>query len=782
MKFSYSWLKELVEIKLSPKDLAEFLSLHAFEAEVQASTGKSGSEFPGIIVARVTKIDKHPNADRLRLVTLTDGRNIIAPVVCGAWNFEVGAIVALALSGAVIPHNQHDPEGKPFTLAKATIRGIESQGMICSAKELGLGSDGGGIMILDASYKLGEPFEVNDRGSEVIFDISVPANRPDIISYRGIAWEISALTNAKYKVKSKKIQLGALKGKVLKIRISEPALCKKYIGVRMVNVKIGPSPKFIQERLLLSGLRPINNVVDITNYVMLEVGQPMHAFDAGKVAGPITVRRAYLNETIKSLDQIDRKLTHDMLVIADSSKTLAIAGVIGGASSAVSDSTSEIILEAANFNGVSVRRTARTLGLRTDASARFEKTLPIGFTGIAASYAADLMIKYASAKPVEFVEAGVKKEKALEIKLDPEKVNTLLGTEIPAAKQKQILKKFGFTVTDHGSRITVSVPFWRPDSAIWEDLAEEIARFEGLEKIPNIHIAFPNSSFMTDPIVSQKDKAVDILVGLGFDEVYTYSFVSESDLPRWQIEKKNTIEVANPLSGDQQYLRPNLAINIIKLAERNTSENENVVGGKYFEIGTVFGRDAELIKEKTCLFMLIFPRSKKRIQELTGDLAELARRLNVEFQIKQNEEQIAEIIVAGKTVGRFGVFSSASNLEWIGINLDFEEFVKGRTHMQYRPINKFPTVELDTSILVKEDVSWAEIKKAIFELKNKLVSEVKLLEGSYQGKEITPGKKSVTFRIVYQAPERTLTKEEVNQVHEQILDRLKSKLQAQARD
>lgn len=679
MKFSYSWLKDLVEIKLSAEKLAEFLSLRAFETEV----AKQSKSFENILVAKVTAAEKHPNADI----------------------------------------------------------------------------------------------------QETMLDISVPANRPDLLSYRGVAWEIAALTGAKYKVSPSRRggRIAYHATKLLKIRISEPKLCSKYLAVRLTNVKVGPSPKFIQERLKASGMRPINNVVDIANYVMLEVGQPLHAFDAGKVLGPINIRRAYVRETIKTLDEIERVLNSDMLLIADDKKALAIAGVIGGLDSGVGKFTDEIILESANFNAVSVRRTAKALGLRTDASVRFEKSLPVRFANLGLEYAFELLEKYAGGKVAGLVQAGAKTKKLPTILLYPNKVNQLLGINIASSEQKRILKRLGFSVQVSSLRFRVFVPFWRPDITIWQDLAEEIARFMGLDKIPLKLFAVPLSSHLTDPIFDLKDKVTDILVGLGFDEVYTYSFVSAQDLDQWKIDKKTAIEIANPLSLDQQYLRPNLALNVMKILLQKIKESEYVEFGKYFEIGNVFWSEQGKIVEKTYLFMLTFPRTKTRIEQLIGDFQELAARLQIEYQINQHEGQSAQIIVSNKIVGRLNT-GTVQELDWAGINLDFVEFVKHQKPLQFKSIIKFPAIDLDTSIIIREDIPWVEIKKTILDINQKHVSEIKLIESSYQGKEIPPGKKSVTFRLVYQALDKTLTRPEVLKIHEQILRVLKSKFNAQTRD
>jgi len=784
MKFAYSWLKELVDIELAPKQLAEFLSSHALEAEL----AEKEQVFENIIVAKVVKVEKHPNADRLRVVELSDGTNAFAPVVCGAWNFEAGAIVALALPGALIPHDQHDPEGKPFTLSKAKIRGIESQGMICSAKELGLparhasqgeaggGEDGGGIMLLDESYQLGQNLAVKDKSAETLLDLSIPANRPDLLAYRGIAWEIAALSGKKYKASKISSKISKLKAKVLKVRISEPKLCERYIAVRLSDIQVEPSPKFIQDRLKSSGMRPINNVVDITNYVMLETGQPLHAFDALKVAGAINVRRAYVNEAIKTLDNVERKLSADALVIADAKKALAVAGVIGGVESAVNLDTREIILEAACFNSVSIRRTSKRLGIRTDASSRFEKSLPADFTNLGAEYAVELLQKYAQGKALEYIQAGSSKTKAVVIKYNPLQTNDLLGVNFAPVKQIQILKKLGFLVHITHSTYHVTVPFWRPDVKIWQDLAEEVERFNGLDNIKSEAIALVHSSTVIDKVPWARNKIEDLCAGLGFNQIYTYSFVSEQDLSAWGMDKTSAVEVANPLSQDQQFLRPDLIINSIKIAEQNLRYEDE---GDHFEIGSVYWKSGSEFKEQIDLLMVSYSRKSVPVSRLTGSVRELAKSSGIAVEIIQQDEQLANILHQGKIIGC--VFAKDTpEIKWVAANIDFSEIVKLCKIKEYEGIVKYPSKELDLAVLAREDLAWSEIKHKILSI-SKLIVSVNLFD-VYQGKNIPIGKRSLAFRIVLQSREKTLTDAEIGDIQKQIIKALEVSFHIQLRD
>lgn len=741
--------------------------MHSFETEVVSA----GQEFPGIIVAKVTKVEKHPNADRLRVVELSDGKQTYAPVVCGASNFETGAIVLLALPGALIPHNQHDSEGKPFTLSKATIRGIESQGMICSAKELGLGDDGSGILVLDETkYTLGEFFS-DKSGKNESLEISIPANRPDLLSYKGVAREIAALSGKMFKDAQPKLKLEKLKAKILKVRISEPKLCSRYIAVRLSSVRVGQSPSFIQNRLKESGLRPINNVVDITNYVMLELGQPLHAFDANNVVGGINVRRAYLNETIKTLDGVERKLSSENLVIADQKKALAIAGVIGGEFSGITQNTSEIILESANFNAVSIRQTSKKLGIRTDASARFEKSLPLEFANAAVAYAVELLAKYANAKPLENVQAGGN-QKNINIKLESAKINELLGEKISEKEQKKILGRLGFKIKG----VLVDVPYWRADVKIWQDLAEEISRLKGLDTFPNHPISSTAAAKISEFFSETRNSLEDLVAGLGFDQIYTYSFISERDLSRWGIDKNCAIEIANPLSSDQQYLRTNLTINSLKIAEQNS---RFVNSSDQFEIGNAYWKEGDSIFEKTYLHLLSYSKTKIPTERILGAINELFSRLDIETEISQSDEQSASVKIGGKLIGRIFTKNN-SDIKWIAANFSLESIIESAKQKKYSTISRYPAKELDVSAMAKRTLPWESVKSFI-EKFNKLIKKVKLFD-VYEGKNIPDDKKSLAFRIIYQADNRTLTDKEVNEIHNQLIKELETKFYLQVRN
>jgi phenylalanyl-tRNA synthetase beta chain len=750
MKFSVEWLQDLANSKLKPKELAELLSEHTAEAEVNHA-----QSFKNIIIAEVTKVEKHPNADRLRVIELTDGKNDYKPVVCGAWNFDVGARVALALPGATIPHNQHDPEGKPFTLGKASIRGIESQGMICSGKELGLSGDGQGIMLLDASHKLGQELSIGDE----ILDVSSFANRPDLYSYLGVAREIAALTGSIRRMNLPDAAKLPKAGRKFPVEIKNSKHCGHYTGVVLKNVSVGPSPDFIQKRLKSSGLRPINNVVDITNYVMLLAGQPMHAFDASKVDSQIIVRNAEPGEKIQTLDGTQRTLTKDILVVADSSRALAVAGIIGGQESAVSSTTTDIILEAANFDAVSVRKSARNLNIRTDASTRFEKSLPIAFVDPALEFALALLKRYANATVVTLSQAGRQPEKQKAIPFTARQVNGLLGINLPAAEQKSILEKFGVTVTGTNAMKGLP-PAWRPDMSIWEDLAEEISRHVGVNSIAAIPPSNIFSSHMTDPMVDFRERLADMLVSYGLSETYTYSFTPEGS--------QSALEIANPLNDEQKYMRTSILVNMVHVAELNSRYFEM---GNYFETGNIYRKSGGGHVEIAKLGLLSYAKGDYPVQSVTDVIAGLAEKMGCELEIIQHADSAADILMDGKAVGVIETLPHA-DLKMVGASLDLRHMLQLSHQKQFHPISRFPHKSLDTSLLLDEKTAWSEILKAAG--KDPILGRLELVD-VYQGSGIPSGKKSLTIRGIYLAPDRTLTDQEAVFAHDQIMKKIAQK-------
>jgi phenylalanyl-tRNA synthetase beta chain len=767
MKISLEWLADIVGKKLEPNKTAEILSRHAFEAEpVRPQT------FKGIVVAKVLEVNKHPNADKLRVVRLFDGKNEHYPVVCGAWNFEAGAIVPLGLPGAVIPHDQHDPEGKSFILSKATIRGVESAGMICSARELGLGEDGNGIMLLGNTYKLGNELSISSDHS---LDCSIPANRSDLMSYNGIAFELCAAQGTKYKHVRPITNLSKFKSSEVKINILSKELCPIYTATKISGVKVGPSPSFIQKRLSASGLRPINNIVDITNYVMLLTGQPLHAFDAGKVHKAIIVRTSKNGERLHALDGQTYEPSKEVLMIADENGPLAVAGIIGGMASSVIDTTTNIILESANFDGPSIRRASRILGIRTESSARFERGLPKFLAVNAAQIACDMILDIAGGKIVSFAAAPpLKQTKLAPIKFSEQTINSLLGADIKFAQQKSALENFGYKVLGNAKNAQAIPPLWREDVRIWEDLAEDIARNLGFEKIeeqpfsclPSLSLNSRQSDFTT--------KLSDVLVRLGYYETFNYSFITHDDAAKWGLEKNSLVGVENPLNKEQVFMRPALRINCLKSAQYNSKIKKSF---KSFEFGNTFALKGGKINESYKLCLAIFTKNSGEIM-LNNDLRALFASIGANYKLIKKQNNVFAIFYEKYEVGSLTAYEDDLSKVFFA-ELDMESLMTCETQLQYKPIAKYPAVTYDFSFFVDSKATWSDIREYLDRQKTTFLESFEFKDAYRDNKN--PQQKSLTISFKFRSPEKTLTEQEVKSDFEKISANLLNQFNGKAR-
>ena len=539
MNVSLQWLGELVELpplktQKQAEELARQITEHCFEVEkVRASADGAAVKFSGVFTAVVTSVEKHPNADRLRVVSLTVGKKEISPVVCGAWNFDVGDVVALALPGANIPHDIHSSAHESFILGKAKIRGIESQGMVCSGFELGLSPEpetSPEILVLRNGTPHGEDFaKFSSQTHGAVLEVSLPPNRPDLGSHLGTAREVSAALGFKTTPLFHKLiatpKLPKPPKKVatpLSVKIEDKAACRTYIGAR-VKVKVQPSPKAVQDKLASIGLRPISNVVDITNLAMYEIGQPLHAFDAAHVHGGIVVRSAKAGESITTIDHKSRELKPGMLVIADAQAPLAVAGIIGSVtSSEVTDATTEIILESANFDPASIHKTSRALGLRTDGSGFWEKGLKPEQAVAGMVLALEYLRK--SLADAEILDISVNGTLATPTKFVPfttEKINALLGSSYSPAHVKKILTAFGFTVGGSTGKSKATLPYFRQDVESYADLAEEVLKVTGMNEMPKSPLAVERHAVAVNA-EEPFERVKNYLCNLGFSEVQNY--------------------------------------------------------------------------------------------------------------------------------------------------------------------------------------------------------------------------------------------------------------------
>jgi len=791
MRVSLKWLSDYVPIRLSPQELADKLTMAGLEVERMEAIG---DRWANIFVGQIIEIEKHPQADRLQLA-LVDLKGEKLKVVCGAPNIEVGQKVPLARVGARVldPHT-----GQPVRLKPARIRGVLSEGMLCSERELGISDNHEGIMILSPDAPVGVP--LSDYLGDVILDIRVTPNRPDCLSVLGIAREVAALTGEKLRLPQIRYEeRGPGVEQLAQVQILAPDLCPRYCAGIVQGVKVGPSPRWMQERLLALGMRPINNLVDITNYVMLEYGQPLHAFDFEKLRGRrIIVRRAREGEHLITLDGEERALSPDVLVIADDQGPVALAGVMGGLESEVTAETSAILIESANFNQASVRRTAHQLNLPTEASLRFEKGLSPELALPALYRALGLMEELVGgevARGVIDIYPGSRGSQS--IRLTERRVKQVLGIELRSEQISGILSSLGFTCEPAApGELRVGIPYWRSDITVADDLAEEVARIIGYDAIPLSPLSGELPQFEPNPLRPLRERVRDILVGCGMQEVITYSLISREVLEKASTKGPDPIRVANPLSREQEYLRTSLRPGLLRAFAANERRREG--GLMLFEVGKVyFPRPGNLPEEREVVCGVVggprFGKSWLVGKEMLdffsakGILETLFNRLGLEADFEPAEElgllpsRTAKVMLDGRQVGVLGDIHPQVkvNFDLVSESISLfeiclDELVSSVERVRlYRPLPRFPGVERDLALLADEALPAKRIKELIQGFTQ--VRRVELFD-VYQGERIPPGKKSLTFSVLYQSPERTLTDEEVSQLQQQILEKLEKEL------
>jgi len=799
VKVSLKWLKDYVDISLAPKELADKLTMAGLEVKSMQTIGGAWKD---LVVGEVVTVNPHPNADRLKLPTVNVGTKQVT-VVCGAPNICLGQKVVFASTGAQLIDGH---TGKAVTLKPAKIRGVMSEGMVCSEKELGISDIHEGIMVLPPEAPTGMPLA--EYLGDTILDLDITPNRPDCLSVIGIARETAALTD--HGLHSLEISYAETEDYIdplVSVTIVEPNLCPRYCASLITGVNVGASPWWLQQRLRNYGMRPISNIVDVTNYVMLEYGQPLHAFDYQKLRGhKIIVRRAERGETITTLDGIERILAEDILLIADEEKPVAIAGIMGGLDAEVTDATHTILLESANFNQAVIRRGCRHLGLQSEASIRFDKNLSPALPQLPLKRATQLLLELAGGKAAKgTIDTYPGKTAPKAILLSTEEVKRLSGLEIDVSKITEVLQSLGFECKESHlpSQISVVAPYWRSDVECPADLVEEVVRMIGYEKIPTTRLSSSLPMREPTPMLGFKRRLRNILVSCGFQEMLTYSLTSLEKLQRLSPHldmKVMPLKVANPLTKEQEYLRTTLRANILAALANNQKHEEN--GIKLFEIGKVFlpeGRELPQEKDLLCALLsgprhelswhgdnkpLDFFDAKAAVESLFKQLELVAT-----FEVSDDESLLpgraVDIIINGDKVGITGELHPkvTQAFELSGtvylIEIDMEKLLDKTTRLkEYRAISRFPGSSRDISLVIDEQVPYQQVAGVIRSFP--LVSKVTLFD-FYTGKQLPEGKKSFAVRIVYQSPERTLTDEEIDETQEQMLDRLRQELGATLR-
>ena len=801
MKIPLSWLKEYVDIVVPVKELAHRLTMAGTEVSEVATIGG----WKGCYVGYVTQVARHPNADRLTLCTVDIGSEQMQ-VVCGAPNVSEQQKVAFAKVGAELL-NTHS--GKVEPLKAASIRGVVSEGMICSERELGIGDDHTGIVVLPEDAPLGTP--LTDYLGDHILDLEVTPNRPDCLSLLGVAHEVAAITGVavrepecSYPEGGDPIETWA------SVEIEDPDLCRRYTASLITGVKVGPSPRWLQDRLLKAGMRPINNVVDITNYVMLEYNQPLHAFDFHTLKeGRIIVRRARSGEVLVSLDGVERRLSSSMLVIADAQDPVALGGVIGGARTEMTEGTTTVFLESANFNPVNNRRTAQTLRLSTEASTRFEKGLRPELPPMALRRATRLICEIAGGVAARgildvFPEQGQYTIPTLTLTM--RRLKKVLGISLPVERVERVLESLGFICEDRDrSSLRVTIPYWRSDITIEDDLVEEVARVVGYEEIPTTTLSTAIPQHQPQPLQDLRDRVKELLVGYGMQEVITYSVTSLEELSKsGALDTGVTpLKLANPMSVQQECLRTTLLSSLLStLAANLLHEQESV---SLFESGRIYlPREGELPDEREVVAGVASgPRWEAHWLSGEGELGYydakgVVERLLEELRVMAtyrpaesptlNPSKCAGIFAGDTSLGMLGEIHP-NVVEAFGIHkgpvaifeLDLQRLleVTPQKAQVYRPLTRFPSAIRDLSILVDRDVPSARVQEIIS--KQRLVARVQLFD-VYDGENVPADKRSLAYHISFQSLDRTLTAEEVNRALQAVLNSLGREVGAQLRE
>ena len=810
MRLPLSWLHEYCAPDLDAARLASRLALTGTEVDRIHHHGVS--EEDSFVVGRVLSCHRHPEADRLTVCIVAVGEGDTAEIVCGAPNVEHDMTVAVAQPGAVMP------DGTRLGLAK--LRGVVSHGMILAEDELAIGTDHDGIMELDDELVPGTPLADVLPISTDVLELEITPNRPDCLAVYGVAREVHAATGAPLAAPPWSDDPGTA-GDVagVSVDLQAPDLCSRFTVRRFEDVRVGPSPAWLKARLMAAGQRPISNVVDITNYVMLLTGQPLHAFDADLVAGGrLTVRRARDGETMTTLDGLERRLDADMCLIEDDEGPTSIAGVMGGARSEVSAQTTRVLMEAATWNGPNIQRTSTRLGLRTEASGRFEKQLSPEAAMEAQALAAKLMIEICGASlAAGTVDAGDALEREAEpILLRDATVQRLLGVAIPASVSAAILERLGFGVTGADGGLAVSVPHWRRDDVTREaDLVEEVARMHGLDALPATLPSRRGASGRLQPAQRLRRRADDVLVGSGISEAVGWSFAAPDAVDRLTLPdgdaRRDVVTLANPMSEDQSVLRTTLLGSLLDSVQRNRARGMADV--RLFERGAVYrerpgaanggGRDARLPIEHEHLAVVLTgamrPASWREPQPpqadffaAKGTLAALLDALRVPWGVEPTREPFlhpgrsARVLVGGAPAGWLGELHPAVSAGWdveqaAGFELEWQAVVAATPGVvSYRDLTSFPSVRQDLAVIVAEDVAAAEVVAAVRRAGGDLLKRAEVFD-VYRGDQVGAGRASLALRLEFRAADRTLTDEEVATRRAEIVDALASGLGAELR-
>ena len=807
MNVTLNWLKNYIDFELSPSELADRLTMLGIEVE---SVKQLGAELEGVVVGSVGSIKPHPNADKLVLCQVDIGETEELQIVCGAPNVREGMLAPVATIGATLPIG--------LTIKRAKLRGETSHGMLCSEKELGLSEDAAGLMELPTDTPLGTSISEALGLDDVVFELEITPNRPDCLSLIGVAREIRAETGNPLKLPEVDFnEDGTDIREITSVTIEAPDLCPRYAARVIRGVKVGQSPAWLQQRLESVGVGVINNIVDITNFVLMEYGQPLHAFDYHKLTeNRIVVRRAMAGEHITTLDEIDRELTPDMLVIADAEKPVALAGIMGGYDSEITETTADVLLESAYFDPSSVRATAKTLGVSTEASYRFERGADPGIVLAALDRAAQLITELAGGSICKgTVDVYPGQQPLTQVQLRPERVNFILGTAIEATEMAQILSDLGFDVEaastenrqadEETSSLRATIPTFRSDITREIDLIEEIARVYGYDNIPttlpkgDIPVPAPK------PRTEVRKRVKHFLLAAGMMEAINYSFCAPNCFDKIRLNAddplRSTLKLQNPLSPEMSVLRTTLLPSLLENAQHNRNHQIDTIA--LFEIGSVFIRNGAQQEPERVTGVLAGqigegvysnPYREPDFYDIKG-LAEGILEVCgiVDYTLQKTDVSTfhpgrnAAVLLDDRQLGTFGE-AHPEVLENYDLpykaylfDFDMEALVDAAIFAKrFEPIPIYPTIERDLAIVVDEEVLSDMPTELIYATGGELVESVRLFD-VYAGEQVPEGKKSLAYAITYHSATETLTDKAVNALHDKVVKRLNQELGAELR-
>ncbi len=788
MRVPMQWLNEYCDSGLEIAQLAERLAMTGTEVERIGRHGASSDEF--FVVGKVLTCEKHPDADKLSVTTVDVGDGEAKTIVCGAPNVTAGLTVPVVLPGGELPGG--------MKIKKAKLRGVESNGMILSERELEISEDHDGIMVLDESLRAGTALaEVFPPGQDVL-ELEITPNRPDCLGVHGIAREVHAITGKPLA----ELQTGPKpKGsESYTIEVENHALCPRFTARIFRGVTVGPSPLWLKQRLSAAGQRPINNVVDITNYVMLLTGQPMHAFDMDKIRGEkIIVRNAVAGEKVTTLDGIEREVDEQTVLVCDAEGPTAIAGIMGGAVSEVSDSTTNVLLEIANWNGPNIHRTSQLLALRSEASGRFEKGLSVQLPLEVQEIASAFMVELTGAELVsETIDVASDTASPQPIRLRANRVTGLLGTDIPIERCAEILERLDFAVAIDGDELDATPPHYRAADVTREaDLIEEVARVDGVDKFPATLPAAPTAIGRLSGAQQLKRAYEDLLAANGFHEAITWSFINDAAIDALAPDGKLAIErlkIANPLSEDQSVMRPLVLPGLLEAAKHNFARGAEAV--KLFEIGAVYGGTVDDPREHTALALLISGDTTAKtwrsqpeggdFYALKGVVEALASSSGVSIGFAPVDAaarpylipgRSAELLIGDDSIGYLGELHptvakqhdvpSAVAVE-LNLGLVAEELPSAVT---YEAISTFPPAREDIAVVVDSNVPAADVVDVVHASGGRMLKEATVFD-VFEGEQVGEGKKSLAIRLTYSAPDRTLTDKDTEKARASITKKL----------